>query len=608
MSAADQAFAQRLQRIGDLGAEYIRENLRSTTKPKDFIDQFQRDNSLSPDIVPDCGHVLKLLELQGVTRRDVHLGVLDSLRAQLLEVIPQLPRQRLDWLLESSFPFIRMPEMGDIPMAVLERHPEIPVKFLRNIAANPDIYKTCSMRIKRQLWTSDPDSLKAEVEGTVGPCIEQPSLAPDHLEWFPERQPPAPSKRREASAVVKSLAAIVGDSAALYASVSRVLRELYVRTSSAVVCALRADLLMSLHEGGVVAVRSDPTHKFVWCLDACVRDNSIDQRHIKELSHHGGPDTIADVAMALTSPYAVSTVLASLLQVCFSIGAARLAASAPTKHSRSSSSASASAQSALQMHTEAGKFLLQLAAVSCMSHEAVAASSSNIWAQAGESAAAIAPSLLPALGSAVIADRRPDQPHPSPESLAALARKNPVCRRAFLYYVVSRAHSRDASSLPALLEAAASLGPAVIEEEPSYAQSLASIALRANADQRVVQAITDHLTSLALGREPGALHAQAVRCVCALAQKPTATPDDVVSRVEQLLRDAHPLAPGPCCVRFAYEMLLDKAQGKVTQENAPFVMAFLAGSSECVEQSPAAPALAAESDSETGKGSSSPVK
>ncbi len=72
---------------------------------------------------------------------------------------------------------------------------------------------------------------------------------------------------------------MIGDSPALYTQITRVLREVFLRTSSVQICTLRADLIMTLHDAGVSTVcNSDPAHKFVWCLDACIRDGIIDQR------------------------------------------------------------------------------------------------------------------------------------------------------------------------------------------------------------------------------------------------------------------------------------------------------------------------------------------
>jgi len=41
---------------------------------------------------------------------------------------------------------------------------------------------------------------------------------------------------------------------------------------------------MGLHDSEVQeVVELDPCHKFAWCLDACIRSNSIDARRMREI-------------------------------------------------------------------------------------------------------------------------------------------------------------------------------------------------------------------------------------------------------------------------------------------------------------------------------------
>nr|CAH8862714.1 unnamed protein product [Trichobilharzia regenti] len=57
--------------------------------------------------------------------------------------------------------------------------------------------------------------------------------------------------------------------------------------ASATLCTLRFDLLMSLNEAKIDRLCvPDRIHRFVWCLDACVRNRRIDQRHASELAYH----------------------------------------------------------------------------------------------------------------------------------------------------------------------------------------------------------------------------------------------------------------------------------------------------------------------------------
>ncbi|KAF5404424.1 hypothetical protein PHET_02179 [Paragonimus heterotremus] len=57
--------------------------------------------------------------------------------------------------------------------------------------------------------------------------------------------------------------------------------------ASVVLSTIRFDLLMSLNEAKIDRLCvPDRIHRFVWCLDACVRNRRIDQRHASGLAYH----------------------------------------------------------------------------------------------------------------------------------------------------------------------------------------------------------------------------------------------------------------------------------------------------------------------------------
>jgi hypothetical protein len=47
---------------------------------------------------------------------------------------------------------IGLEELRDIPLAILKRHPNIPVTYLRRIGAKPEIYAICPIQVQRQIW------------------------------------------------------------------------------------------------------------------------------------------------------------------------------------------------------------------------------------------------------------------------------------------------------------------------------------------------------------------------------------------------------------------------------------------------------------------------
>ena len=107
---------------------------------------------------------------------------------------------------------------------------------------------------------------------------------------------PTPKQRRERSAALKTVSELVG-TAQLYAAALATCREVYTFTSDRSIAELRVALLMAIHDSNDAArpVRNwDPEFKFVWMLDACVRDGRIAPRLMRDLIHHAAPLGLAD--------------------------------------------------------------------------------------------------------------------------------------------------------------------------------------------------------------------------------------------------------------------------------------------------------------------------
>jgi hypothetical protein len=54
---------------------------------------------------------------------------------------------RLETLLEQSFPFISFDELKVIPMTILTNMKVVPVKFLKQLSANKELYDVCNSEI-----------------------------------------------------------------------------------------------------------------------------------------------------------------------------------------------------------------------------------------------------------------------------------------------------------------------------------------------------------------------------------------------------------------------------------------------------------------------------
>jgi len=93
---------------------------------------------------------------------------------------------------------------------------------------------------------------------------------------------------------------------------------LFFRVCFPSLCTLRAEILMALHDNEVTEVVDlDPCHKFAWCLDACIRNNSMEPRRVREITSYfdlikSGEIALGDVAMVVLDLYSMHMLVANI--------------------------------------------------------------------------------------------------------------------------------------------------------------------------------------------------------------------------------------------------------------------------------------------------------
>ena len=142
--------------IGSVGQEYV-QNTLSTNDPVTAIGDIQTRIAL-PD--PRCRPFLGMLDQLGLSRADSHRYIVQQAIAVLLEKVPTLPPDRLLGLLEETFPYITIPDVRAVPLAVLDRLRPVPATFLKQLAADREIFWELPLGVQRQTWEMDKKLLQ----------------------------------------------------------------------------------------------------------------------------------------------------------------------------------------------------------------------------------------------------------------------------------------------------------------------------------------------------------------------------------------------------------------------------------------------------------------
>ena len=208
---------------------------------------------------------------------------------------------------------MREPELAPVVAKLLEHAPELPADAIATLT-DREVLAPLPLRVKHRAVERQPDgaelALLAGGDAAAHPVLRGRRRAANSLGGSYSRTPqelfmeeaadsvdagPTPKQRREKSAALQTVSELVG-TAQLYAAALATCREVYPNTSDRSIAELRVALLMAIHDKDEARpVRNwDPEFKFVWMLDACVRDGRIAPRLMRDLIGHAAPLGLAD--------------------------------------------------------------------------------------------------------------------------------------------------------------------------------------------------------------------------------------------------------------------------------------------------------------------------
>ncbi|XP_049275438.1 negative elongation factor B-like [Rhipicephalus sanguineus] len=301
------------------GREALREALTNCTDPVRAIEEFQEENGI---LLPSLRPMMPLLDLHGVRRLEFHTSVRDELKGRLMQQIESLANQegrekqkKLEEMLERSFPFIKVPALRPVVMCLLRNMKCVDEKYIKLLVSDKSLYKECDIQVKRQIWHENKDLFAEEVL----PLLSQYVNEREEALWGLTVAAESPSaffgstpKQRRQGAVLQRLLAMVDRSLVLYDMLVQIVRAVYRRTRNTHYCTLRVELLMALHDLEVQEITAvDRSHKFTWCLDACIREKNMDDKRSRELRSileikRGQEELLCDLSMTLCDPYAIN--------------------------------------------------------------------------------------------------------------------------------------------------------------------------------------------------------------------------------------------------------------------------------------------------------------
>ena len=186
--------------------------------------------------------------------------VLVQLRRELLAAIPGMDTASQLDLLHSSFAYLPIEELRDVPIEVLRclvQHDAVPEPYWKKLGTRPGLLPQLPLVLRRHVWAFDKGALRQELCKLLDAYTESREVCAIMSEFGPASQSKGRARdHRASSSALEALAEMIGDdsvnaSIQLYQATIDEIERRWNGSSrfSGAWCTLRAELLLLQVEG-----------------------------------------------------------------------------------------------------------------------------------------------------------------------------------------------------------------------------------------------------------------------------------------------------------------------------------------------------------------------
>lgn len=294
-------------------ASFIREMFSTCDNPIKAINQFQLENGLQ---MSSLEPVLPLLDLHNISRVKFHYSVIKLLQEKLDKKLKDMSKEALEKMLKQAFSQINHRELCPVALEIMKLLNPVPAHYLKKVAGLPEVYKQCSIEVKRQVWENHQGIFGDEVRPILNKYIWEKDIelhkGSENISSAAPFFAIAPRKRRE-SPVIQQLKDMIGLSFPLYQMMMMFVKTLYQRNKTAHFCTLRSDMLMSFHDNKVQEIyKQDPCHDFAFYIQYAVNEKRVQEKiqpklkefYLKIITEK--TEFLSDTAIILADPYVIN--------------------------------------------------------------------------------------------------------------------------------------------------------------------------------------------------------------------------------------------------------------------------------------------------------------
>ncbi|KAJ1878517.1 hypothetical protein LPJ57_003362 [Coemansia sp. RSA 486] len=293
--------------VGAAGREKIKQ-LMSLGKPRQAILEFSSDNGLE---IPAAQTIYRLLDSLDHTRWSIHNSVLEAtvLAAQAQIQNSSMTMEERARLLNSIKSYLTIRNLQHLPLMLIAKHPTLITPDIRDmIRSDPDLYNSCAIKIKQELWRHDEMLFRQSMLPLILDYINNEQLVDMSREISGNRARESARDHRNNSAFNEIALAVDGD-IRLYMLTLGIIREELVKTNSPSLGVLRMDLVSAMYNSNAVdIIRDDICSPVARLLDLSVVKQVMDETRVQEIrDYFDGIDSdvvpFGEIALIFSSPY-----------------------------------------------------------------------------------------------------------------------------------------------------------------------------------------------------------------------------------------------------------------------------------------------------------------
>ncbi|CAG8460743.1 11659_t:CDS:10 [Acaulospora colombiana] len=273
--------------------------------------------------VENIKNVYPLLESSGMSRYNIHAGILEELRDKFIKAIEteQWDQDKFNSFLAKTMSLLFLKELRPVLLALLRKYPErITSDVYAILAREPSIEVEAPIEIKRGLYARDKVKFKHVAQMYLMHYVQNQSLSMMAREMRGINVNDALDKRLEDHGL-RSIINLVHESSDLFDDLLHIIREWHKEFGVSKICSFRFDFFMGMQKAGRIQMcKKDHSYTTIWYINGGIRKgidlpcinqiNLLCAKYKKNTSRDFG-----DIAMIFQDPIVYNVFAAKIVEI-----------------------------------------------------------------------------------------------------------------------------------------------------------------------------------------------------------------------------------------------------------------------------------------------------